>query len=83
MPQETFLGPLLFRILINDLCGVASYSNCLLSADGIETFNGIKSHRGSLLHQPEITGVCGWCISNFMKPSVNTTRVISFNRKTN
>ena len=82
MPQEAVLGPLLFRILINDLCGVVGYSDCLLFVDGIETFIGIKSHRGSSLHQPEITGVCGWCISNFMKPSVNTTRVISFTRKT-
>jgi len=82
VPQEAFLGPVLFRILINDLCSVVRYSNCLLFVDGIETFNGIKSHRGSSLHQPDITVVCAWCISNFMKPSVNTTRVISFTRKT-
>lgn len=40
MPQEAFLGPLLFGILINNLCGVVRYSNCLLFVDGIETFNG-------------------------------------------
>lgn len=40
MPQEAFLGPLLFRICINNLCGVVIYSNYLLFVDGIETFSG-------------------------------------------
>ena len=80
VPQEAFLGPLLFRILMNDLCNVVRYSDCLLFVDGIETFNGINSHQGSSLHQPVVTVFCAWCISNFMKPSVNTTRVISFTR---
>ena len=55
MPQEAFLGPLLFRILINDLCSVVRYSDCLLFVDGIETFNGTMSYQGSSLHQPDTT----------------------------
>lgn len=81
VPQEAFPGPLFFRILINDLCSVVRYSDCILFDDGIETLNEIKSHQSSSLHQTDITVVCAWCISNFMKPSVNTNRVISFTRK--
>jgi hypothetical protein len=83
VPQGSVLGPLLFNLFINDLCGVVKYSNCVLFADDIKIFREIKSPHDSLLLQSDINCVRGWCISNFMKLNVNKTRVISFSRKTN
>jgi hypothetical protein len=78
-----YIKQIAFHLLkVNDLVGVFRYSDCHLFVDGIERFDGMKSHQGSLLHQLDITGVCGWCISNIMNTSINTARVISFTRKT-
>jgi hypothetical protein len=83
VPQGFILGPLLFNIFSNDLCGVVKYSNCLLFADDIKIFREIKSPHDSFLLQSDINCVHGWCISDFMKLNVNKTRVITFSRKMN
>jgi hypothetical protein len=83
VPQGSVLGPLLFNIFINKLCGVVKYSNCLLFADDIKIFREVKSPRDILLLQSDTNCVRGLCFSNFMKLNVTKTRVISFSTKTN
>jgi hypothetical protein len=83
VPQGSVLGPPLFSIFINDLCGGVKYSNCLFLVDDINIFREMKSPQDSFLLQSDINCVRGWCVSNFMKLNVNKTRVICFSRKTN
>ena len=77
VPQRSVLGPLLFNIVINDMCGVVSYSNCRFFADDINVFREIKSLHDSLSLQSDINRFRRWCIANSTKLNANKTRVIS------
>jgi hypothetical protein len=82
VPQGFVLGPLVFNILINDLCNVINYSVYLLLADDTKVFHAIKFPNLCKVLQYDIDSVQGWCTANFMKLNISKTRVIYFSRKT-
>ena len=83
VPLGSVLRPILVSIFINDLCSAAKCSNGLLCTDDIKIYWKIKSHYDSRLLQSGINIIQVWCISNYMKPNINKTRVISLCKKTN
>jgi hypothetical protein len=57
VPQASVLGPLLFNILINDLCNSSKHCSFLNFADNLKIFRGINSIYDSLLVQSDIDSV--------------------------
>jgi hypothetical protein len=54
--QESVLGPLIFKILINDLC-----NEYFLGGYDINIFHAIKFPNDCKLLEPDIDSVQGWC----------------------
>jgi hypothetical protein len=84
VPKGSVLGPLLFSLVINNLCSAVKYSNCLLFADDIKirVYWEIKSPYDRWILQ-QIWIMFEWYTSNYMKLNVNKTTVISSHSKTN
>jgi hypothetical protein len=82
VPQGSVLGPLLFNIFTNDLPEVINHSSCLLFADDLKVYRGIKSPNDCFLLQLDVERVQEWCSANLIKPNLSKTRVISFSRNT-
>jgi hypothetical protein len=78
VPQGSVLGPLLFNILMNDLCDVIKHSKCLIFSDDLRVYRAIISPSDCLLLQSDIDRVRNWCLANFMKPDFSKIKIISF-----
>jgi hypothetical protein len=81
VPQGSVLGPLLFNIFINYLCGVVNHSKLLLFSDDLKIYRAINPSSECLLLQSDIDCVHKWCLANFMKPNFSKIRITSFIRK--
>jgi hypothetical protein len=76
IPQVSLLGPLLFKIFINDLCDVINHSNYLRFADDLKVYRALNSRSDRLLLQSDIDCVHAWCLANFIKPNFSKIKAI-------
>jgi hypothetical protein len=81
VPQGSTFGPLLFNILINNICDSISYYKYILFADDLKVYRNNNIH-GCKLLQSDISSVQNWCLENGMALIVGKTTIISFTRKT-
>jgi hypothetical protein len=65
------------------LCDTIKHSWYLLFADDIKIYRAISSPEEYDLLQFYIDSIRGWCAANYMKLSIDKTKVIRFSRKTN
>lgn len=78
--QGSILGPLLFLLMINDLERVLKHSKCLLYADDLKLFLGIKEIDDSKLLQEDIEAVYQWSIANRLLFNAEKCCIMSFTR---
>jgi hypothetical protein len=75
VPQGSTLGPLLFNIVINDICDSISYSKYILSADDLKVYRNINYVHGCKLLQSDINSVQNWCFENGITLTVGKTYI--------
>jgi hypothetical protein len=77
-PLKRFLRPLLFNIVIGNLCNVSKYSRCLLFAEDVNIPPVIVADNDCTLMQSRIDCIHGRCTANLMQLIMATTRVVTF-----
>ena len=60
VPQGSILGPMLFRIYINDLPNAISHATSYLFADDTKLLKSISTHNDSLVLQHDIDALVAW-----------------------
>ena len=80
VPQGSILGPLIFILFINDLCGNIKSSK-LLYADDLKIFRTINSVVDCVALQADLNVLQSWCITNGMDVNAKNTKSISFTRR--
>lgn len=78
--QGSNLGPLEFLLFIDDLPETVSTAGCLLFADDLKLFLGIKDHSDSSKFQADIDNVYQWSIRNKLFFNNKKCSIVSFTR---
>ncbi|EFA13487.1 putative RNA-directed DNA polymerase from transposon BS-like Protein [Tribolium castaneum] len=81
VPQVSNLGPLLFLLFINDICGSLSTCAKLLFADDLKIYTEIKSIEDCLTLQNNINAVVKWCNENRLYLNPSKCNVMSYTKK--
>lgn len=79
VPQGSHLGPLLFVLFVNDLCGLIR-SPKYMFADDLKFFRLITSMVDCCALQMDIDSLLEWCSLNGMEVNIRKCNIISFNR---
>ena len=75
VPQGSVLGPLLFLLYINDLCGVITQSKLYLYADDTVLVTSAPNVYTAHLHlQNDLNNVANWCKGNKLSINVKKTK---------
>lgn len=82
-PLKGFLVPLLFNIVIGDLCNVTKYSRRLLFAEDVNSSRVIIAVNNCTLMQSDINRTDGRCTANLMRLIMRTRRVVTCTGTTN
>ena len=77
-----YLEPLLFNVIIKDICDSVCSSTCVLFAEGFSIFRCIRNFEESKILQSDVDALRQWGLGNGMKLNADTTTFISFIRKT-
>lgn len=80
VPQGSVLGPILFAILINDLCDDLK-CNILLFADDAKLFRIINSPKDSEDLQHDLNNIAKWCDKNKLKLNIAKCNFIVFSNR--
>ena len=83
VPQGSNLGPLFFKIFINDICDIIQYSDFYIFADDLKLCRTIYTNNDSLLLQQDIDNITKWCVTNKMTLKTDKCSHIKFTRKRN
>lgn len=79
VPQGSHLGPLLFILFVNDLCGeLKSFKS--MYADDLKIFRVVSSALDCCALQADVEQVVDWCHRNGMEVNVQKCSVITFTR---
>lgn len=79
VPQGSHLGPLLFNLFINDVCGFIK-SEKVMFADGLKFYRVINNVGDCQVLQEDLNALMNWCQVNGMQINANKTKVMSFYR---
>ena len=82
VPQGSILGPLLFVLFINDICGIIQ-STMSLFADDSKFYKIIDTVADCLALQNDIDSLLEWCRLNGMEANIKKCNSITFTRKKN
>jgi hypothetical protein len=81
VPQGSHLGPILFALFINDLCGIFKFAKILLYADDGKIYLPINSVFDVIHLQSDLNRLVDWCYCNQMELNVSKCEMITFSRK--
>jgi hypothetical protein len=81
VPQGSALGPLLFKIFINDISAKIDHSKILLFADDLKVYRNSKSAEDFKALQVDTDTVQQWWSENGMEFNIQKAKMISFTRK--
>ncbi|XP_026332281.1 uncharacterized protein LOC113239467 [Hyposmocoma kahamanoa] len=79
--QGSTLGPTLFLIMINDLPDTIRNARCLLFADDLKLFLGVRDSVDTAALQADIDAVGEWSVANRMPFNNSKCKVITYTRK--
>nr|CAH7714539.1 unnamed protein product [Callosobruchus chinensis] len=82
VPQGSNLGPLLFLLYVNDLCGTLKCRK-LMFADDIKLFATIESNEDCVMLQQQLSVLRDWCERFKLQLNISKCKVLSFSRKKN
>lgn len=83
VPQESYLGPLLFILFINDIGKSFKFSNFLHYADDLKIFRQINDSYDSLLLQSDLSSLEVWCNRNRLYLNLFKCHAIYFTHNRN
>ena len=81
VPQGSNLGPLLFALFVNDLCGELKDYVFLFYADDLKIYKAVSLVLCCDSLQLNLRIVHQWCLANRMRLNISKCRAITFSRR--
>lgn len=80
VPQGSHLGPLLFILFVNNVVDCFRFCKCLLYADDIKIFAGVRDIEDVLLVQQDLDCFLNWTVENRLALNVSKCKSMTYSK---